>query len=185
MRARHELQPFRGTLENWGSASCSGVSVERQPSGTWPYLTDGRRDPCWRGSGRSRLTFLSPSSTVRDPASTVTQDLRSRKPDQMWKSGWVKNSTCIHVLSHARHTVLVFSRWSEGQDITFLPTSPMTSTRRSFRSSLGQRRRATTTTTTTTGEVFRPQNTLREQTHEAGAAVTSSSSRTLLHISSV
>lgn len=54
---------------------------------------DGQRDQCWRGSGRCRLTFPFPSSTVRAPASTVTRDSHSRKPDQMWKSGW---GGCIH-----------------------------------------------------------------------------------------
>lgn len=39
--------------------------------------------------------------------------------------------------------VFVFFRWSEEQAITYLPTSTMTSTRQSFRSSLGRRRKAT------------------------------------------
>lgn len=63
------------------------VSVERPPLGTWPFPMAGLRGPCWRGSARSSLTFLFPSSMDRAPASTVTQDMRSRKPDQMWKSG--------------------------------------------------------------------------------------------------
>lgn len=46
-------------------------------------------------------------------------------------------------LTLLRLCVFVFFRWSEEQAITYSRTSPMTSTRQSFRSSLGRRRKAT------------------------------------------
>lgn len=79
------LPPCQHITRSPGHCLC--FSVEKQPSGTWPFLTAGLRGPCWRGSTRSKLTFLFLSFMDRVQTSTVSLDMRLRKPDQMWKSG--------------------------------------------------------------------------------------------------
>lgn len=79
------LPPYQHITRSPGHCLC--FSVGRRPSGTWPFLMAGLRGPCWRGSARSKLTFPFLSFMDHAQTSTVSLDMRLRKPDQMWKSG--------------------------------------------------------------------------------------------------
>lgn len=64
----------------------------------------GLRGPCWRGSVKSGLIFPFPSSMGPAPASTVNQEMHSRKSDQMWKSGYVFLIVFIYLFIHFVHS---------------------------------------------------------------------------------